>query len=391
MEMTTLVLETKEIIPLLIGAAALKKMKARVNFATATLTTPKIKIRFKTSRSNLMYLPFKQLNYQQTYKHAMLTSVTGQPEKEEEINNKLKEEATVTLQDGQQKLIDKTTLKETIKQLHRELAHAGRRTCITALTQYAKIPNVNELVQEAIGACDICLKIKPKTGFEIQEGTLKSERPLEVIAADLIYYPESSEGHKYALTIQDQFTKYVVGVPLKERTAARILKEINQAWITPFQTPAAIRVDEGTEFQGEFKQFCEKNKIKIILSPTGRSQSNGMLERLHREIHIALRAAILESGSPSNHWHDLLASAISRINRRPNQETKLSPAAMLFNVTTTIPALDFLKEYQKTGSSRQAFFKKNEEVLFKHPKAKVPKLDVQWVSAKIIDIISSYV
>jgi len=48
---------------------------------------------------------------------------------------------------------------------------------------------------------------------------------------------------------------------------------------------SAVRVDNGSEFKGEFKKTCKELSIKIIRNPVHSPEKNGKVERFHRTIN----------------------------------------------------------------------------------------------------------
>ena len=92
--------------------------------------------------------------------------------------------------------------------------------------------------------------------------------PNERWSADLIdmnQYASSNLNNKFILTVIDNFSKYVFAVPLKNKEAQTVTegfeKIVNeQAGLT---YPSGIQTDNGTEFEGEFIDWCKENKIFI--------------------------------------------------------------------------------------------------------------------------------
>jgi transposase InsO family protein len=67
----------------------------------------------------------------------------------------------------------------------------------------------------------------------------------------------------------------------KSQQAADFLDKCRQQ--APFPVNA-VRVDKGSEFQGDFKRYCKANGIRIINNPVNTPEHNGKVERFHRTI-----------------------------------------------------------------------------------------------------------
>ena len=60
--------------------------------------------------------------------------------------------------------------------------------------------------------------------------------------------PQTKDGSEYILTMQDQFTKFSVGVPLKDQTAISVANAFIKHFICTFGAPQAMLTDQGTKF-----------------------------------------------------------------------------------------------------------------------------------------------
>ena len=74
--------------------------------------------------------------------------------------------------------------------------------------------------------------------------------------------PPGPAGEDTIVLAVDAFSKYVVGAALVDRCAATVARWFNSAVVCVFGIPAAIRVDRGTEFLGEFRQYCRSLGIE---------------------------------------------------------------------------------------------------------------------------------
>ena len=81
---------------------------------------------------------------------------------------------------------------------------------------------------------------------------------------------------------------------------------LSNGWISGFGSPAVISTDRGTQFELYLWQdLCYKLGVKHTRTTAYHPQSNGMVERLHRE----LKASIMSHISVST-WPTVLPSVI---------------------------------------------------------------------------------
>ena len=68
--------------------------------------------------------------------------------------------------------------------------------------------------------------------------------------------PPDSEGYVYLFVAVDVFSKWVEAVPLKSKHSFRTADALYNEIVARWGRPAAIRLDNGSEWEGEFKDVC---------------------------------------------------------------------------------------------------------------------------------------
>jgi hypothetical protein len=86
-------------------------------------------------------------------------------------------------------------------------------------------------------------------------------------------------GFTHLLVAVDKFTKWVEAKPIRKldgKTALKFVKDI----VVRFGIPHSIITDNGSNFsQGEVKEYCHHNRIRLDLAFVAHPQSNGQVER----------------------------------------------------------------------------------------------------------------
>jgi transposase InsO family protein len=131
-------------------------------------------------------------------------------------------------------------------------------------------PNMRREIEEYIKKCESCqcnklLKPRRKAPMEI---TTTAERPFEKSYLDIVGpLPETGMGNRYILTFQDDLSKYVIGVPIRQQDAETIAREFVLQVILRHGAPRTVQTDQGSNFLSEmFKNTCKLLRIKKIQS-----------------------------------------------------------------------------------------------------------------------------
>ena len=131
-----------------------------------------------------------------------------------------------------------------------------------------------------------------------------------------------NRNHRYALIAIDVFSRYVFGVPMKNKNAftttqafERILEESNTK-------PKLITCDHGSEFFNQsFKKMLEKNDIKIY--STFQDVKSSIVERVIRTLRKMIKRHFIVSNSTV--WYNALSSIITEYNHKKHRSIRMSP------------------------------------------------------------------
>ncbi|UYV80925.1 hypothetical protein LAZ67_19002198 [Cordylochernes scorpioides] len=153
-------------------------------------------------------------------------------------------------------------------------------------------------------------------------------KPLELVHMDL-YGPmpyQSLGGSKYFFVLVDDFSRrtFIYFLKNKDETLgkfeefkARVENELNLKI-------KDLRTDNGTEFTNHrFKNLLIKNGIHHQLSTTYSPQSNGVAERVNRNLIETARTLLFDSGLPLAFWAEAVATASYVKNCTPHKSIKL--------------------------------------------------------------------
>ena len=118
--------------------------------------------------------------------------------------------------------------------------------------------------------------------------------PNDKIAMDIFGpLPITTSGNEYILSIQDQLTKYLMLIPLRNAESQSIIEGLFDYFIYIFGAPKSILTDQGINFLSELIQNFENLfPIKHIKTAAYHPQSNGSIERMHSTLKDLLKTCL---------------------------------------------------------------------------------------------------
>jgi hypothetical protein len=139
-------------------------------------------------------------------------------------------------------------------------------------------------LEEYIRQCETCQKNKitqNKTKMPMNI-TTTPEVVWEKCALDIVGpLSHTLDGNKYALTFQDELSKYTLAVPIRQQDAPTVAKAFVEEIILQFGIPQTVLTEQGSNFMSEvFSKVCKILRIKRIKCIAYHPQSNGSLEML---------------------------------------------------------------------------------------------------------------
>ena len=147
-------------------------------------------------------------------------------------------------------------------------------------------------------------------------------------------WPRTAEGHTSLLTVVDRTTRWAEAIPLQSTTAQMVADSFVANWVARFGVPATITTDQGTQFTGGTWQcMCKALGSKHVRTTAYHPQSNGIVERFHRQLKAALRARC--SGAD---WLEHLPWVLLGLRAAPKEEAGVSAAEATYGHSLVLPS-----------------------------------------------------
>ena len=149
-----------------------------------------------------------------------------------------------------------------------------------------------------------------------------------------------ANGFRYLLTCVDRFTRWPEAIPIVDIRAETVADGFFSGWIARYGTPATITTDRGAQFESKlWDNLCNQFRIIGNRTTSYHPQSNGMVERFHRQ----LKAAIMAHDSP-NPWTITLPAVLLGVRSAVKERLGRSAAEMIYGTTLRLPG-EFTKQY----------------------------------------------
>nr|VZI03769.1 unnamed protein product [Spirometra erinaceieuropaei] len=142
-----------------------------------------------------------------------------------------------------------------------------------------------------------------------------------------------SNGYTHLLTCVGRYTRWPEAIPLPNVQAETIVKAFVSRWVAVFGAPSMFTTDRGAQFESAlFQTLLKFLGCTRIRTTAYHPAANGMVERFHRQLRTALRAA----EDPEN-WSDNVPVALLDIRAALKSDLDCSAAELAFGSTLRLP------------------------------------------------------
>ena len=147
--------------------------------------------------------------------------------------------------------------------------------------------------------------------------------------------PESENGNRYILVINDYFTKWVESFPIPDQRAETVAKCLVNEVVSRYGVPIYIHSDQSRQFESElYQEVCFLLDIKKTRTTPYQPQSNGMGERFNKTLEGLSQAFVNDEHSELD---ERLPYVMMRYRSSVNETTGYTPNMMMLGRGMTVP------------------------------------------------------
>jgi hypothetical protein len=145
----------------------------------------------------------------------------------------------------------------------------------------------------------------------------------------------SQNGNRYILTIQDEQSKFLVAMPLKQQTAEDVARAFVENVVLIFGVPQQLLSDLGSNFISEtFRNMCKLLRIHKLQTTPFHPMGNASNERSHRGLIEYIRCFVNKELSDWDEWIRYVAFVH---NTTPHSSTDFTPFELMFGRIVNLP------------------------------------------------------
>lgn len=312
--------------------------------------------------------------------------------------NKILRTLSISLTKPTMEVGEKSTINEIIKRNHDNPfygGHFGQKKLLEKIKTRYKWKNMAKDVAQYTKNCEKCKlnKIQSHTR-EPMKITETPQSPFDIVIIDTIGpLPKTEAGHEYAVTIICDLSKYLIMVPITDKTANSVAKAIFENVILIFGPIINIRTDRGTEYNNNImKQLFLLLDIKHNMSTAYHHETVGSIERNHRTLNEYIRIYVTNM----NQWDEYVQYFTYCYNTAKHSafNNKYSPYELIFgknprefneilnghidpiyNFDSYVSELKF--KLQTAHNQAKTFVEKNKQISKKYYDRKTNRLEIQ--------------
>ena len=273
------------------------------------------------------------------------------------------------------------------------IGHQGRARTYREMSQAFYWKGMYKDVKRWIRACTHCARRKvPRPTNAGCPSTVTSPFPFHTVCVDLVGpLPETSRGHKWALTISDRFTRWPIVVPLRSAKAPDICHALFSHLLAVHGCPYRILSDRGQNLIGKAVQhLCARWGIRKIQT-TGHQPQANPVERFHSYLNAAMTAL---HGRFGMDWDLYVDAAVFAYRATINEATGFSPFFLLYGrecllplpiIQSACPEQEFDSEQQYATHVSSALAAAYQEARSTQSKAAAKNVAYRAATAKQVD------
>jgi hypothetical protein len=173
--------------------------------------------------------------------------------------------------------------------------HRGSKKVFEAICRVAYWPGMRGHIDKVVRQCAVCARAcRWPTAKQGKLQSWPASRPFQRVHIDLSgEYNRTARGNVYILSVIDFFTKYLITVPLRDKSALTVAQALVKNVYLVHGACELQLSDNGLEFKNQVSlNICRLLQIPNLNSVPWRPNCIAAVERVHHSLHNMFRKMI---------------------------------------------------------------------------------------------------
>lgn len=225
------------------------------------------------------------------------------------------------------------------------LSHPGTKATTDLVKKRFVWKSLSKDCKEWCKTCVQCQKSKVHRHTKTPIGSFPlPEARFSHVHMDIVGPLPPCNGFRYLLTCIDRFTRWPEAIPIADQRAETIAEAFYINWVARFGVPDIITTDRGTNFESSlFKSLTRFLGVHKTRTTAYHPASNGVVERLHRQIKASIMCHATER------WSEVLPAILLGIRASFREDLRASAAELVYGTTLKLPGEFFRNSFSGTS------------------------------------------
>ena len=214
-------------------------------------------------------------------------------------------------------------------------AHLGKVKVHTELKRHYWWRGMRSDITKWSRGCTVCTTHGPGQAVKPVLTPIPVARPFDRVGIDVIQFPLSRNGNRYAVVVVDYLTKWPEVFAIPDQSAFTIAKLIVEEVVSRHRVPSEILSDRGRSFLSGLMVEVEKLLgFKKVNTTAYHPHTDGLVERYNRTLKAMLAKTVTEGGKD---WDEKILYVLFAYRASMQHSTQESPFFLLYGRDPRLP------------------------------------------------------
>ena len=214
-------------------------------------------------------------------------------------------------------------------------AHLGETKVHSQLSRHYWWNGMRADISRWCKACLVCATRCPSRPVRVPLTPIPVAGPFDRVGVDIIQFPQSHDGNKYAVVFVDYLTKWPEVFPTADQSAATVADLLVREVVSRHGVPGELLSDRGKTFlSGLMSEICKLLGIHKLNTTAYHPQTDGLVERFNRTLTAMLSKTVEKNG---RNWDRQLPYVLFAYRTSRQEATRESPFFLMHGRDPRLP------------------------------------------------------